>query len=54
MSNVGKIHKRKIENRKALAKNTIFVGFSLKVSTFQTFYIKSKTENSDPFFQYSH
>ena len=35
-------------------KHNFFFGFILKVSTFQTFYLKSKIETSDRLFHYSH
>ena len=55
MSNVWEYILLKSENRKTLTKKAqTFFGFILKVSTFQTLYLKSKIETSDRLFQYSH
>ena len=51
----GNIFYQKVKIAKHLQKkHKLFFGFILKVSTFQTFYLKSKIETSDRLFQYSH
>ena len=46
----GKISYEKVEITGNLQKSTFFVCFLIKVSTIQTFYLKSKIEISDGFF----